>query len=130
MVLKLVGFPDSYRANATVELLSGLRIAGVPWSTQMPSTSRQDPNPVQIGIGDQTLADVKEMLCRALEMPYSSLAGNEALADLRAWDSLAVLNLMVGIDARYGITLSAETILACDTVRDLAMLVSRRRESG
>ena len=96
----------------------------------MPSTSRQDPNPIEIGIGDHTLADVKEMLCRALEMPDSSLTGNEALADLRAWDSLAVLNLMAGIDARYGITLSPEKILACDTVRDVAMLVSRRRDSG
>jgi acyl carrier protein len=96
----------------------------------MPSTSRQYTNPIEVGIGDQTLGDVKEMLCRALEMPNSSLTGNEALADLRAWDSLAVLNLMAGIDARYSITLSPETILACDTVRDVAMLVSRRRESG
>jgi acyl carrier protein len=70
------------------------------------------------------------MLCRSLEMPNSSLTGNEGLADLRAWDSLAVLSLMAGIDARYGITLSPETILACDTIRDIAMLVSGRRESG
>ena len=96
----------------------------------MPSTSRQHPNPIEIGIGDQTLADVKDMLRRALEMPYSSLTGNEALADLQAWDSLAVLNLMAAIDARYGITLSPETILACDSIRDIAMLVSGRRESG
>ena len=96
----------------------------------MPSTWRQDPNPTEIGIGDPALADVKTMLSRALEMPDASLTGNEALADLRAWDSLAVLNLMAAIDARYGITLSPEKILACDTIRDLAMLVSRRRESG
>jgi len=65
-----------------------------------------------------------------LEMPDASLSGNEALADLRAWDSLAVLNLMAGIDARYGITLSPEKILACDTVRDLAVLVGGYRASG
>jgi acyl carrier protein len=93
----------------------------------MQSTSRQDPNPREIGIEDPALADVKAMLCRALEMPDASLAGNEALAELRAWDSLAVLNLMAAIDARYGITLSPEKILACDTIRDLAMLVSGHR---
>jgi len=92
----------------------------------MPSASRQDRNPIETGIGDQTLADVTDMLRKALEMPDASLTGNEALADLRAWDSLAVLNLMAAIDARYGITLSPEKILACDTIRDLAMLVSGR----
>jgi len=96
----------------------------------MPSTWRRDPNPMEIGIEDPVLADVKEILGRALEMPGASLTGNEALADLRAWDSLAVLNLMAGFDARYGITLSPEKILACNTIRDLAILVSRHRDSG
>jgi acyl carrier protein len=93
----------------------------------MPSAWRKDPNPMEIGIENSALADVKEMLCEALEMPNASLTGNEALADLRAWDSLAVLNLMAGIDARFGITLSPEKILACDTIRDLAMLITGRR---
>ncbi len=93
----------------------------------MPSAWRKDPSPIEIGTQEPALADIREMLCTALEMPNALLTGNEALADLRAWDSLAVLNLMAAIDARFGITLSPERIVACETIRDLAMLVTGRR---
>ena len=47
--------------------------------------------------------------------------------ELAQWDSLAVLTTIAMADAEFEAELTANEILACTTVRDLAELVERKR---
>ena len=51
-----------------------------------------------------------------------SIKGPERLADLEAWDSLAVLSFIALADAKFGASLTAESLISCQTVDDLAGL--------
>jgi acyl carrier protein len=54
-----------------------------------------------------------------LELPPGTLLGGEALKDLEAWDSLAVLSFIAMVDERCGVTVAPKQILTCTTVNDL-----------
>ena len=68
---------------------------------------------------------VAEILCEALELPDGTLSGDQALADIENWDSLAVLKFMAAVDKRLGIALQPDKLIACETVADLAALLQR-----
>jgi acyl carrier protein len=53
-----------------------------------------------------------------------ALTGEETLADLEAWDSMAVLSFMVMADEEEGKTLSAQDIANAKTVNQLYALVA------
>ncbi len=62
------------------------------------------------------MISVAEILCEALELPDGTvsdgtLSGDQALAGLENWDSLAVLKLLI----------------ACETVEDLAAFLQQQR---
>lgn len=57
-----------------------------------------------------------------LEMPSGSINGSEKLADLSAWDSLAVISFIAMADANIGASVSATELKACQSVADLAAL--------
>jgi len=62
-------------------------------------------------------------LTELLEMDHA-LTGEEALAELEAWDSMAVLSLMAMDYEETGKTLSAQDIANAKTVNQLYALVS------
>jgi len=70
---------------------------------------------------------VTEILCEALELPDGTLSGDQALADIENWDSLAILKFMAAVDKRLGIALKPNKLIACETVEDLAALLQQQR---
>jgi acyl carrier protein len=75
---------------------------------------------------------VAEILCEALELPDGAisdgtLSGDQALADIENWDSLAVLKFMAVVDKRLGIALQPDKLIPCETIEDLATLLQQRR---
>ncbi len=48
--------------------------------------------------------------------------------ELDQWDSLAVLTTIAMADAAFEVELTANEILACRTIRDLADLVEKKRK--
>jgi len=70
-------------------------------------------------MGNQALL---EKFAELLEMPPGSLTGAERLADLEAWDSLAVMSFMALADEHCGVTVAPKSIAACQTVNDLLAL--------
>jgi acyl carrier protein len=62
-----------------------------------------------------------------LEVPAGSIAGETALKDLEAWDSLAVISFIAMVDSNYGLTLPAKRIAAAVTVNDLAALIQEQK---
>jgi len=67
--------------------------------------------------------EVVEMLSQAMELPEGTLKGNEMLAEIEAWDSLALLNFLALVDTNYGITLSPDTLLKCESIGDIDALI-------
>jgi acyl carrier protein len=75
---------------------------------------------------------VAEILCEALELPDGAisdgtLSGDQALADIENWDSLAVLKFMAVVDKRLGIALQSDKLIPCETIEDLATLLQQQR---
>ncbi len=47
--------------------------------------------------------------------------------ELEQWDSLAVLTTIAMVDAEFEVELTANEILACNTIREFAELVEAKR---
>lgn len=58
-----------------------------------------------------------------LEEDAETIASDKSLAELDAWDSLAVISFIAFIDERFEITLSPEKIYQAKTVSDLIVLL-------
>ena len=72
--------------------------------------------------------DTAEFLARiehALDVPAQTLRPNDRLADVEKWDSIGVLMVIAAIDKHYGVVLSGEGLLECQTLADLARLVEK-----
>lgn len=61
-----------------------------------------------------------------LEVAPGTITGGEKLADLAAWDSLAVLSFIAMVDEKFKVQFTSRDIAACATVGDLAMLLGDR----
>ena len=67
--------------------------------------------------------DFLTKLAEMLELD-GALTGEEVLADLEAWDSMAVLSFMAMADSEAGKTLAAADITKAKNVSDLYALVA------
>jgi acyl carrier protein len=58
-----------------------------------------------------------------LELPEGSLKGDQQLANLAAWDSMAVLAFIAMVDDALGVQVSPAALAKCKVVSDLVALV-------
>jgi acyl carrier protein len=70
-----------------------------------------------------TKEDFLTKLAEMLELD-GALSGEETLADLEAWDSMAVLSFMAMADSEAGKTLAPADIAKAKSVADLYALVA------
>ncbi len=70
-----------------------------------------------------TKSDFLDVIADIVEADAGSLDGSEAVAELDGWDSLARLSLIAAIDKKLGVTLSANTVNACETLNDIVGLL-------
>jgi acyl carrier protein len=64
-----------------------------------------------------------EQLAEILEVPAGSLTGEEKLADMEGWTSIAMVSFIALGDEHFGKTLSPRLFATCETVNDLGRLV-------
>ena len=62
-------------------------------------------------------------IAEILEVPADSLTGEEKLADLEGWTSIAIVSFIAFGDEHFSKTLSPRQMTACETVNDLGRLV-------
>ncbi len=77
-----------------------------------------------------TTMDHNTFYCRLddlLELAPGTVQGSNALDELQAWDSLAVVSFIAMVDSQYGVSLVVKAITACRTAHDLATLVEENR---
>lgn len=58
-----------------------------------------------------------------IELDPGTLAGDEKLADLEMWDSLAAVGFIAMVDEHIGVPVSPAALASCQTVNDLVALV-------
>jgi acyl carrier protein len=63
------------------------------------------------------MAGLKELVTKALRLPAGSpVSDSMTMADTRSWDSLAHLELVLAIEERYQVNLSADEIVAMTSI--------------
>jgi len=65
-----------------------------------------------------------------LEQPKGSLAGDESLAAIPSWDSVAVVGFIALIDEKLKCRVAGKQITDCKTVNDLVALLGDRIGAG
>jgi acyl carrier protein len=65
-------------------------------------------------------------LDKVIEASPGTLKGDEKLAGLSAWDSLAVIGFIAMVDDKFRVQLAARDIGACERVADLEALLGDR----
>ncbi|MDB4973964.1 MAG: acyl carrier protein [Myxococcaceae bacterium] len=63
-----------------------------------------------------------------IEAKPGTVQGNETLADLTGWDSLALVGFIAVVDQQFGLPLSASKLQSCVTVADLIALLPQPLE--
>jgi len=61
-----------------------------------------------------------------LEADAGTITGEQVLADLAAWDSLAVMAFIAMVDEKFSMTLSASKLAEAKTVGDLISLLGNK----
>jgi acyl carrier protein len=61
-----------------------------------------------------------------LELEAGSLTGDEVLADLPEWDSLAVISFIALVDEKLGLAVEGEALAKARSVADLLALVDMK----
>jgi acyl carrier protein len=69
-------------------------------------------------------------LSEILEVPAGSLSGNDKLADLEEWTSVAMVSFIAFADEHFGKMLSPRLFTTCDTIDDLGKLVGITDSTG
>lgn len=57
-----------------------------------------------------------------LENPTGTIKGNEQIADLERWDSLAAILFIAMLDQHLGLTVDASKVVECKNVENLLAL--------
>ncbi len=71
-----------------------------------------------------TKAQFLGLLDELLEQDPGTLQGDEPLAGLPRWDSLAVIGFIALLDEHFGLSVPATKINACTSVADLVAIVA------
>lgn len=58
-----------------------------------------------------------------LDLPPGTIKGSEALDEIEAWDSLAVVGFIAVVNQHFGVTLVAKDIQGAKTLPELLALV-------
>lgn len=75
---------------------------------------------------DQDLARrVREVLARALEMPAGSIPADAAQGCLEKWDSLGHLNVVMELEAEFGVSLSTEEAIGLRSIPEIVTSLQR-----
>jgi acyl carrier protein len=59
---------------------------------------------------------VQDLLMKSLRVPADQVTSELAFGDLPQWDSMGHMEVMMALEARYGIEINAETIGALTSI--------------
>jgi acyl carrier protein len=69
--------------------------------------------------------EVAALVASVLNLPTSAVGIDASMESIPQWDSLAQLNVCLGFQERFGVTMDMETIANSTSVTKLAALLSK-----
>ena len=72
------------------------------------------------------MTGLKELVSKALRLPAGSVSDTLAMAETRSWDSLAHMELVLAIEERYQVNLSADEIVNMTSIPGIASVLRAR----
>jgi acyl carrier protein len=69
------------------------------------------------------MTGLKELVSKALRLPAGPVPDTLAMADTRSWDSLAHMELVLSIEERYRVNLSADEIVTMTSIAGIAAVL-------
>ena len=72
-----------------------------------------------------TVEEVMAWIAELFEEPVENIRPEIKKEEIKAWDSLGVLNLMASLDETYDILLTEEEILELKSVEDVIILLRK-----
>lgn len=77
---------------------------------------------------DQPLtAQVQALLVKSLRVPADLVSPELAFGDLPQWDSMGHMEVMMALEAEYGIEINAETIAALTSIPAICAYLQENR---
>lgn len=67
-----------------------------------------------------------EVIADALRLPFSMIHANMSMENTEAWDSLAHMELIVSLECRFGLSLSADEIVELLSVEKIQRLLESK----
>lgn len=68
-------------------------------------------------------SDFLKQMDEILDLPSGTVKGNEALAEIEGWDSLAVVGFIAVVNQHFGTTLAAKNVQGAKTLPELLSLI-------
>lgn len=69
---------------------------------------------------------VKQIMCDLLKVPESEMDASVSMKTCRKWDSLAHVNLMLGIEQEFGISLSTDELQRMVSYEEIVAVLRRK----
>lgn len=76
------------------------------------------------------LEEAKAIVAEATKIPSSSLPEDANIVTLAAWDSIAHIGVILGLEEKLGEQLSPEMIVSVTSLESIAMLLASEAEDG
>lgn len=69
-------------------------------------------------------SDIYKLVDEVLELDEGTTKGDGVLEEI-GWESISIVSFIALVDEEFEIVLSAEKIVKCETIEDLAILVQK-----
>jgi acyl carrier protein len=73
---------------------------------------------------------VREVLARTLEVPLENIAADAIQGELERWDSLGHLNVIMELEAAFGVSFSMDEAVGMRSVAGIVEVLKRHVQDG
>jgi citrate synthase len=70
--------------------------------------------------------EIQQIMAEVLSVPVDAITRELKFNDIREWDSLNHVNLMLALEERYGIEITEDSIIKCTSVEGICELAGQR----
>lgn len=81
-------------------------------------------------MNSQLQDQVRGLLAEAFMLPVQDIPADLAFGDLPQWDSMGHMNVMIGLEERFGVEVSAETIGELVSVPAICDFLAAKGQNG
>ena len=71
-------------------------------------------------------AELRSILADTLGIPESYLAEDASAETITEWDSVAHINIVLSLEARYGLSFSPDEILNLGSIKEIQQILHQR----